>query len=177
MLFANYLITYVKRLYKRRTVWRREAELQSRFSTEVYCILRSGGWFPGRSTRVADAIQWHHHATIIFAEFGGLVFAGSGADYSRGPDCERVSVAIDEPFFDEEMRGYGVCEIGCFRREVTMFVSMDGFVYHDGESHSGKTQLTPLARSIDRALECLLRGLKSQESDISEHKQIYISRS
>lgn len=170
------LNVYFFRLFKSRTEWRREAEAQSRFSTEVYGILRWGGWFPGRSEQVPDSILWHRPAASIMAEFGGLTFAGKGADYSAGLETIRATVSIDEPYFDEEMRGYGLCEIGTHSCTAAMYVDMDGFVYHDDAWHVGKTRIDPLARSIDRALECLLSGLKPRDEDVRDHKLISIMR-
>lgn len=160
-------------LYKSKTEWKTEANAQTRFSREVYCILRGGGWFPGRAVPVPDSIKWHQPAAAIAAEFGDLTFAGPWGEDQMGPDLRCTSVSIErEPYINEEMRRFGLCEIGTICSEARMFVDLDGLVYGDGMSYSAASRLEPLGRSIDRALECLLLGIRPRHADVSDHQQI-----
>lgn len=162
--------------YKSRTEWRAEAKAQSRFSTDVYCILRGGGWFPGRSISVPDSIQWHQPAAAIAAEFGGLTFVGPWGEDRVGPDVCCTSVSIELlPYFNEEMRAIGLCDIGCIGSVAPMFVDLDGFMYDLSESYSRKQRLRSVGRNIDRSLECLLLGITPRGADVSDHKPLEIT--
>lgn len=162
--------------YKSRTQWRAETRAQSRFSTDVFCILRGAGWFPGRSIPVPESIQWHQPAAAIAAEFGDLTFVGPWGEDRIGPDVRCTSVSIEPlPYFNEEMRGLGLCDIGCIGSVAPMFVDLGGVMYELLESYSKKPRLRSVGYNIDQSLECLLLGITPRGADVSDHKQIEIT--
>lgn len=160
---------WIFRAYKSRSEWSREANAQSRFSNEVYCLLRSGGWYPGRSISAPDSLGWHPSAVSIVSEFGGLSF---GADDGSGVGRTQVSVDMS-PTWDDELKRHGLSEFGSAWLTVALFIGLNGIIYCDHETRDGNVLLKPIARTFDRTLELFLLGIKPVGDDIAGTEEIW----
>jgi hypothetical protein len=146
--------------------------MNDRFTEAVSEILRSGGWFEGRSVRVVATsmppdFAMFSQARAVLAEFGGLHFGQSG----RGINCATNDVDIttratnhvvsDLKKYTEILR-VRLYPIGHVQLEHWFLV-----IDEIGRVYILNDRLFRLAPTFDRALELLLLGKRPDLVEIA----------